>query len=285
MRDPDREKQLTEAALGGDRQALEELLLGVQDMVFNLALRMLGTVPDAEDAAQEILVKVMTRLASFRGESSFATWVFRVTANHLKTCRKVMFAAHPLSFELYGEDIASGRERDLPDLSGGVDRALLEQELKLCCTNVMLQCLDPESRCAYILGTMFRLDSRVAAEALELTPEAYRQRLSRARKKMAAFLGRYCGLGGGVCACARRVDYAVATHRIDPAAPAFAALSPCELDRALRHIRAMEQLDQLSQVFADLPAYRAPGGAVKQVRALLRSDGFAAAVRGGEVSV
>ena len=204
MRDPDREKQLTEAALGGDRQALEELLLGVQDMVFNLSLRMLGTVPDAEDAAQEILVKVMTRLASFRGESSFATWVFRVAANHLKTCRKGMFAAHPLSFELYGEDIASGRERDLPDLSGGVDRALLEQELKLCCTNVMLQCLDPESRCPYILGTMFRLDSRVAAEALELTPEAYRQRLSRARKKMAAFLGRYCGLGGGVCACAPR---------------------------------------------------------------------------------
>ena len=85
MRDPDREKQLTEAALGGDRQALEELLLGVQDMVFNLSLRMLATVPDAEDAAQEVLVKVMTRLASFRGESSFATWVFRVAANHLKT--------------------------------------------------------------------------------------------------------------------------------------------------------------------------------------------------------
>ena len=138
MKDPDREKQLIEAALGGDRQALEDLLVGVQDMVFNLSLRMLGTVPDAEDAAQEILVKVMTRLASFRGESSFATWVFRVAANHLKTCRKGMFAARPLSFEAYGEDIVSGRERDLPDLSGGVDRSLLEQELKHYSTKVKL---------------------------------------------------------------------------------------------------------------------------------------------------
>ena len=281
MKDPDREKQLIEAALGGDRQALEDLLVGVQDMVFNLSLRMLGTVPDAEDAAQEILVKVMTRLASFRGESSFATWVFRVAANHLKTCRKGMFAAHPLSFEAYGEDIVSGRERDLPDLSGGVDRSLLEQELKLSCTNVMLQCLDPESRCAYILGTMFRLDSRVAAQALELTPEAYRQRLSRARKKMAAFLGEYCGLGGGVCACARRVDYAVSTHRIDPAAPAFAGLSSCGYDEVLRHARAMEQLDQLSQVFAGLPAYRTPAQAAGRVRALMRSESFAAAVQDG----
>ena len=42
----------------------------------------------------------------------------------------------------------------------GVDRNLLEQELKLSCTNVMLQCLDTDSRCIYILGTMFRVDSQ-----------------------------------------------------------------------------------------------------------------------------
>ena len=54
----------------------------------------------------------------------------------------------------YGEDIISGRERDVPDMTGGTDKALLEHELKLSCTNVMLQCLDAESRCIYILGTM-----------------------------------------------------------------------------------------------------------------------------------
>lgn len=161
------EKQRIKEAISGDKKALEALLGGVQDMVFNLSLRMLGVVPDAEDATQEILIKVMTRLSSFRQESSLSTWVFRIAVNHLKSYQKGMFAQHPLSFEVYGEDIASGRERDVPDRSGGVDKALLERELKLSCSNVMLQCLDPESRSIYILGTMFRLDSRIAAEILE----------------------------------------------------------------------------------------------------------------------
>ena len=58
-----------------------------------------------------------------------------------------------------------------------VEKDTLAEELKLCCTNVMLQCLDVDSRCIFILGTMLRLDSRIAADLLEMTPEAYRQRL------------------------------------------------------------------------------------------------------------
>lgn len=133
------ENQLIAEAIGGNPQALETLLCSVQDMTFNLSLRMLGMIPDAEDATQEILIKVMTRLSSFRQESSFSTWVFRIAANHLQSYRKGMFAERPLSFEVYGEDIASGRERDVPDMSGGVDKTLLERELKLSCSNVMLQ--------------------------------------------------------------------------------------------------------------------------------------------------
>ena len=69
------EKQLIEEAISGDKAALEALLCGVQDVVFNLSLRMLGIVPDAEDATQEILIKVMTHLSSFRQDSSLSTWV------------------------------------------------------------------------------------------------------------------------------------------------------------------------------------------------------------------
>ena len=109
------------------------LLDGVQDMVFGLSLRMLGLVPDAEDATQEILIKVMTRLSTFRQESSLSTWVFRIAVNHLRDVRKSRFDERPLSFEHYGADIAGGREQDVGDLSGGVDRQLLEQELKYSC--------------------------------------------------------------------------------------------------------------------------------------------------------
>ena len=244
----------------------------MQDLVFNLSLRMLGTIHDAEDASQEILIRVMTNLASFRGESAFTTWVFRIAVNHLKNYRKSMFAQHPLSFEYYGEDIVSGKEKDIPDLTMGVDRNLLEQELKLSCTNVMLQCLDTDSRCIYILGTMFHVDSRLAAEILEISPEAYRQRLSRIKKKMAGFLDEYCGLSGkGVCSCSKRISYAIATHRVNPEKPEYTSLE--ENTEFLQECKtAMEEIDDRSLVFSSLPAYRTTRAARQYLDEFLKSD-------------
>ena len=265
-------EMLVSRAAEGDKGALEQLLTGVQDLVFNLSLRMLGTIHDAEDASQEILIRVMTNLASFRGESAFSTWVFRIAVNHLKNYRKSMFARQPLSFEYYGEDIVSGKEKDIPDLTMGVDRNLLEQELKLSCTNVMLQCLDADSRCIYILGTMFRVDSRLAAEILDLSPEAYRQRLSRIRKKMAGFLEEYCGLSGkGVCSCGKRVSYAIASHRVNPEKPEYTSLKE-NTEFLLECKTAMEEIDDLSMVFSSLPAYRTTKAAREYLDEFLKSD-------------
>ncbi|MFR2852040.1 MULTISPECIES: RNA polymerase sigma factor [Hungatella] len=265
-------QKLVRLAAEGDKGALEQLLTGVQDLVFNLSLRMLGTIHDAEDASQEILIRVMTNLASFRGESAFTTWVFRIAVNHLKNYRKSMFAQHPLSFEYYGEDIVSGKEKDIPDLTMGVDRNLLEQELKLSCTNVMLQCLDTDSRCIYILGTMFHVDSRLAAEILEISPEAYRQRLSRIKKKMAGFLDEYCGLSGkGVCSCSKRISYAIATHRVNPEKPEYTSLE--ENTEFLQECKtAMEEIDDRSLVFSSLPAYRTTRAARQYLDEFLKSD-------------
>lgn len=265
-------QELVRLAAEGDKGALEQLLTGVQELVFNLSLRMLGTIHDAEDASQEILIRVMTNLASFRGESAFTTWVFRIAVNHLKNYRKSMFAQHPLSFEYYGEDIVSGREKDIPDLTMGVDRNLLEQELKLSCTNVMLQCLDTDSRCIYILGTMFRVESRLAAEILEISPEAYRQRLSRIKKKMAGFLDEYCGLSGkGVCSCSKRISYAIATHRVNPEKPEYTSLE--ENTEFLQECKtAMEEIDDRSLVFSSLPAYRTTKVARQYLDEFLKSD-------------
>lgn len=265
-------QKLVRLAAEGDKGALEQLLTGVQDLAFNLSLRMLGTIHDAEDASQEILIRVMTNLASFRGESAFTTWVFRIAVNHLKNYRKSMFAQHPLSFEYYGEDIVSGKEKDIPDLTMGVDRNLLEQELKLSCTNVMLQCLDTDSRCIYILGTMFRVDSRLAAEILEISPEAYRQRLARIKKKMAGFLDEYCGLSGkGVCSCSKRISYAIATHRVNPEKPEYTSLE--ENTEFLQECKtAMEEIDDRSLVFSSLPAYRTTRAARQYLNEFLKSD-------------
>lgn len=60
-------RALVEKAAAGDKEALETLVAGVRNLVFNLSLRMPGTFADAEDATQDILLKMITHLSSFRG--------------------------------------------------------------------------------------------------------------------------------------------------------------------------------------------------------------------------
>ncbi len=243
---------LVDMAAQGDAKAMEELIKGVANDVFNMSLRMLGGFEDAQDASQEILMKIVSGLADFKKQCAFSTWVFRIAANHLKNYRRHMFAQRPLSFEQYSDDILNANT-DVPDMTGGVDRALLSEELKMSCTNVMLQCLDAESRCIFILGTMFAPDSRIAGEILGITPESYRQKLSRARKKMAEFLSEYCGeYGRGKCRCENRVNYAVMCHRINPQKPEFS-------EQTLIGVReAMEDIDELSGSFEFMKMYESP---------------------------
>ncbi len=250
---------LVDKATAGDKKSLETLVAGVQDMVFNLSLRMLGTFADAEDATQDILLKMITHLSSFRGDSAFTTWVFRIAVNHLKNYKKHMFVNFPLSFEYYGNDIENGKIQEVPDLTQNVEKDILAEELKLSCTNVMLQCLDTESRCIFILGTMFQVDSRIAGDILEMTPETYRKRLSRIRKKMADFLGAYCGeYGSGKCRCKERVNYAIQNHRINPMQLDYTAATEIPVQTMLDVKSAMEDIDDLSQDFSFCKPYQSP---------------------------
>lgn len=263
---------LVEKATAGDKNALETLAADMQNMIFNLSLRMLGTFQDAEDATQDILLKMITRLSSFRGKSAFPTWVFRIAVNHLKNYKKHMFAQHPLSFEFYGADIENGKIQDVPDLTQNVERELLAEELKMSCTNVMLQCLDAESRCIFILGTMFKLDSRIAGDILEISPESYRQRLSRTRRKMADFLRQYCGeYGNGKCRCKDRVNYAIQNHRITPLRLDYTAATEIPLETVVDVKNAMEAIDDLSQDFSFCKPYESPERTKDLIRKFLAS--------------
>ena len=263
---------LVDKATAGDKEALETLVTGVQDIVFNLSLRMLGTFPDAEDATQDILLKMITHLSSFRGDSSFTTWVFRIAVNHLKNYKKHMFAQYPLSFEYYGDDIENGKIQDVPDLTQNVEKDILAEELKMSCTNVMLQCLDTESRCIFILGTMFKIDSRIAGDILEMTPEAYRQRLSRIRRKMADFLEQYCReYGGGRCKCKDRVNYAIQNHRINPKQLDYTAAEEISVQTMMDVKNAMEDIDDLSQDFSFCKPYQSPERTKHLIQEFLKS--------------
>lgn len=262
--------EMVTKATQGDNKALEALLIEVQDFVFNLSLRMLGTITDCEDATQDILIKIMTNLSSFRKESNYQTWVYRIAVNYLMDYRKSMFAKRPLNFEFYGNDIRYGYS-DNEDLLLGLDREQLARELKMSCTNVMLQCLDPETRCIFIVGTMFKIDSKLAGEIFEITPENYRKKLSRARNKMAKFLGEYCGLGKGMCSCIKRVPYAIEQHRLDPKNLEYSKLK--QLDRELlENCKVdMEYIDELSESFMSLPNYKTSTEGKEIIKNLLNS--------------
>lgn len=260
--------QLIEKATAGDSKSLETVILSVQDLVFNLSLRMLGTFADAQDATQDILLKIITHLSSFKRESSFSTWTFAIATNHLKDYKKHMFAHYPLSFEYYGDDIKNGKIYDVPDLTQNVEKAILTEELKMSCTNVMLQCLDTESRCIFILGTMFKVDSRIAGEILQISPQAYRQRLSRVRKKMADFLSEYCGeYGCGKCKCSNRVNYAIQNHRIEPAHLDYT----CATETVLNVKEAMTEIDDLAQSFSFAKTYATPKQTTQFIKDFLGS--------------
>src|SRR5713226_603083 len=92
-------------ARAGDRDALEDIVRAIQDDVYGLAIRMLWHPQDAEDASQEILVKVITHLGTFRGESSFRTWVCRIATNHLLNVRKSRVERAELTFSAFALDL------------------------------------------------------------------------------------------------------------------------------------------------------------------------------------
>ena len=269
--------RLIDLALDGNAEGLEQLLASVQDMVFNLSLRMLGSVPDAEDAAQDILVRIMTSLSTFRKESSFQTWVYRIATNYLINYKKSMFARQPLDFEFYGNDIKYAAVDETEQLVDEMTRETMAEELKMSCTNVMLQCLDAESRCIFVLGTMFKVDSKIAGEILDMTAENYRQRLSRIRRKVGDFLAEYCGLSGsGCCSCKKRVGYAIAQHRINPERPDFLQLKPLDKGTMSEFKNEMEKLDELSLLFEELPDYQSPAAVKERISALIQSSQFQA---------
>lgn len=260
-------------AVQGDRLALEEVLTEIQDMVFNLSLRMLGTIADAQDAAQEILIKVMTSISTFRKESRFQTWVYRIAVNYLMDVKRSMFAAHPLDFDFYANDLRASYVPDEEEALTGCTREEAARELKLSCTNVMLQCLKPQDRCIYILGTMFHIDSKSAAEILDMTPEAYRQRLSRARKRMASFLSTYCGaVSNGFCQCDKRIPYAVMTHRLEPQNLEYSRLKTLDKRILNEFCDHMEELEEIMDSFDQLPAFRCTMDAKQLLRELVDSE-------------
>src|SRR3954454_16015300 len=162
----------TDVAAGLDRarEARRRRLEGGRWPVFRRRLRFLGNPAEAEDASQEALIQIVTRLDRFSGRSAFETWAYSVASRKFLSMAR---GGAPLSFEQFSEELANVPTPGMgvappPD----VDAELLAQELRIGCTLAMLLCLDPPHRMAYILGEIMGLDHRTGAEVLDISPAA-----------------------------------------------------------------------------------------------------------------
>lgn len=201
-------EELARQALDGEREPLEKLVESLQGDLFGLALRMLGNREDAEDATQEILIRIVTRLSQFDFRSRLKTWAYRIAVNAILDFRKTPWEKQKRNFQQLGDAIVAGIGADAPPET---ERSLLIEEVKTACTLGMLQCLDRPHRAAFILGEILETPGPEGAEILGIPAALFRKRLQKARGKMLRFLRGYCGLvsDGALCRCNRQVPAAV----------------------------------------------------------------------------
>ncbi len=250
---------IVDTARAGDRRALEQVVAAIQDDIYRLALRMTACPDDARDACQEVLIKVVTRLDSFRGESSVRTWAYRLAVRHLLDRKRSRVENLALTFERLGADLVDG----LSHVSS--DDGVMVAEVKLGCTLAMLTCLDREHRLAYILSDVFDLAHGDAADLCSVTEDTYRQRLSRARRTLETFTESFCGLARAEapCRCDKRVARAAELGRIERGKPRLA------LSDAHAATKEMQGLYDAARLMREHPTYTAPRDVVEGVRAAL----------------
>jgi RNA polymerase sigma factor (sigma-70 family) len=205
---------LVRKAQGGDKASLQELVGVIQDDVYRLALRMLYDPDDAGDAAQEILILVVTKLSTFEFRSAFRTWMYRVAANYLIGAKKNRDKDPKLSFDDYRQDLGSDLAES-GDHAGDAEHQVLLNEVRISCTMAMLLCLDAKHRLAYILGDIMELDHAEAGAALAISQANFRKQLSRARTKVVDFTSKSCGLvsDDAKCSCAKKLPGAARPRR------------------------------------------------------------------------
>ncbi|MFY0591370.1 RNA polymerase sigma factor [Roseivirga sp.] len=211
------DQSLIEQAIKGNRNALENLLKKHQPYIYNIAWKMVQMPDDAQDITQEVMVKVITNLSKFRGESEFRTWLYRIVTNHFLQMKKQKRET------LVNEDFDAFTERltGLPDVEITLieieEKAVEIREMNMACMSGMLLCLTREQRLVYILGSLFNADHTVGADILGISKGNFRVRLSRAKKDLFNFMNNQCGLvnKSNPCRCHKKVTAVVENQILD----------------------------------------------------------------------
>ena len=199
-------EDLARRAADGDRDALTALVRQLQHPMYRLALRFLGHPDDAQDACQEILIRIVTHLGSFEGRSKFTTWAYTVATRSLLRTKKRFVESSVQGPEQFAAFLDAGMGDVDPTIEEAEYRLLCE-EIRISCTYGMLLCIPRPQRAAYLLADVIGLTDVEGAEVLDCSREAFRQRVSRARRTLRYVIDNRCGLvdPANPCRCGRQI--------------------------------------------------------------------------------
>ncbi|WP_342380322.1 RNA polymerase sigma factor [Myxococcus stipitatus] len=271
--DTDGDHGLVARAVDGSKDALRELVARHQPFVYNLSLKMCGRREDAEDLTQEVFVKVITSLRTFRAESAFRTWLYRLTVNHLLKSRRRGMEVLVDDFQTYFDRISAVPDEAMTpqELRDGASTV---EELRIRCTTGMLMCLDREQRIIYVLGELFGVGHQLGGELMEISPGNFRVRLSRARKDLYSWMNQRCGLvnSANPCRCEKKTRGYVRSGAVDPEHLVFNTDYVTRIEALTRSgssevIDTVEQLHQ--RVFLEHPLQASRSKVVDEI---LRND-------------
>lgn len=182
----EREAAIINAVLDGDVNAYELLVKEYEKNVYNLALRMTGNSEDAYDMSQEAFIKAYNSLSSFRGDSKFSVWLYRIVSNVCLDFLRSRNRKATVSLSVEndeGEEV----ELDIADENSS-PQALLDRSLTRDAVRRGLQALPPDHREILLLREIQGLSYDEIAETLDLEVGTVKSRIFRARKKLCAFL-------------------------------------------------------------------------------------------------
>jgi RNA polymerase sigma factor (sigma-70 family) len=255
---------LAMAAREGDRAALERLCREMQQPMYRLALRFTGAPADAEDAAQEVMIRLVTQLGSFEGRAQFTTWAYTVAVRHLMRSVRRPIEASVISPQTFAAFIDKHAADPAWEPATQLEYDELCADVRLSCTYGMLLCLSREQRVAYLLGDLLGLSDTQGGAICDISRAAFRQRLARARAVMRQLMGERCGLvrAENPCRCDRLVRASTEMGILDPSDPRWArhrgVALPIETTTLETAARELDLAVAAAEVYRSDPSFRAP---------------------------
>lgn len=182
----EQEAAIVRKVLGGDANAFETLVLEYEKNVYNIALRMTGNSEDAADMTQEAFIKAYNSLQSFRGDSKFSVWLYRIVSNVCLDFLRSKNRRPTVSLSVEDDD-GEDAQLDVADESQSPE-LLLDRKLTRDSVRRGLDSLPPDYRQILLLWEIQGLSYDEIAQALSLEVGTVKSRIFRARKRLCTFL-------------------------------------------------------------------------------------------------